>query len=114
RALRGGEHGGILARLDHVRVPHQGVVARALLAERGLGLLEEPRPRLGPELGEGGGPFGERQPPELIGRPVDPVRPRNCHDPALSLERVLTSSWRIVVWLGHPRAGCPHVSYAAR
>ena len=49
RALPGGEHSGVLARLDHVRVLHQGVVARALLAERGLGLLEKPRSRLGPK-----------------------------------------------------------------
>src|SRR5438034_9465373 len=72
----------MLARLDHVRVAAQGVVARALIAERNLGLGEEPRPRLGPEPGEGGRPFGQRQRPELVGRQVDIVRTGNRHDPA--------------------------------
>src|SRR5881296_3579801 len=72
----------MLARLDHVRVADQGVVARALIAERDLRLGEEPRPRLGPEPGEGGRPLGQRQRPELVGRQVDIVRTGNRHDPA--------------------------------
>src|SRR5271166_4624331 len=72
RALRRREHVGVLARLDYVRVLHQGVVARARVGERGLGLGEEPRPPLRPEQGEGGCPFGQRQAPECGGRKIDP------------------------------------------
>ena len=72
RALGGGEDRGVLARLDHVRVLHQGVVTPSRVGERALGLGEERRPRLGPQLREGGRPVAQRQAPELRGRQVDP------------------------------------------
>src|SRR5204862_7160162 len=96
----------MLARLDHVRVPDQGVVARPLIAERGLRLGEEPRPRLGPEPGEGGRPLGQRQRPELVGRQVDIVRTGNRHDPApfprtcsyfITANRTWRSRWFLIV-----------------